>query len=120
VTGIRTDDLVGRYERAAAQLLAAGERFEAELVSLISELVHRVQPAAARLDLHVALGAEGDVYAVAGVLDAGGQPLAVEALAGVRVVLDQMLADLASVAGADLDTLVLDPPAGAGPTSHGG
>lgn len=106
---IRTDDLRGRHEQAAAELLAAGGRFEAALVALISELVHRAAREAARIDLSVDDGPEGEIYFLTCVRDGGGRPLPAEALDPIRDLLDELLADLASICGTDLETLVLDP-----------
>jgi hypothetical protein len=105
----RTDDLRGRYDHAAAELLAAGERFEAAVVALISELVHRAAPDAARIDLCVDGGPDGDVYALRGLRDGGGGCLDTRPLDPVRDLLAALLADLASIAGTGLETLVLDP-----------
>lgn len=106
---IRTDDLRGRYDQAAAELLVAGERFETAVVALISELVHRAAPGAARIDLAVEDGSDGEVYSFRGLRDGGGRPLDQHPLDPVRGLLDELLADLAKVSGAVLDTLVLDP-----------
>jgi hypothetical protein len=106
---IRTDDLRGRHDHAAAELLAAGERFEAAVVALISELVHRATPDAARIDLGVDAGPDGDVYTLRGLRDGGGGPLDQRPLDAVGDLLAALLADLASIAGTGLETLVLDP-----------
>jgi hypothetical protein len=106
---IRTDDLRGRYDQAAAELLVAGERFEAAVVSLVSELVHRAVPEAARLDVDVADGPDGEIYAFGRLCDAAGRPLDGRPLEPVEELLAALLADLASVAGTGLETLVLDP-----------
>jgi hypothetical protein len=106
---IRTDDLQGQYDQAAAELLAAGERFETTVVALVSELVHRAAPVAARIDLDVAGGPDGEIYVLRGVRDGVGRTLPADALEPVRGLLARLLADLGAVAGTELRTLVLDP-----------
>jgi hypothetical protein len=68
-----------------------------------------VAPDAARIDLAVAGGPEGEIYAPGRLRDAGGRPLDPRPLDPVRDLLDELLADLASVGGTELETLVLDP-----------
>jgi hypothetical protein len=93
---IRTDDLCGRHRQAAAELLAAS-----------SCTVQRPRRPGSTWPL--AADGDGGANVVRGLRDARGGALDPGVLDPARGLPDELLGDLASVAGIGLQTLVLDP-----------